>query len=121
MTQSTEPRHTPMLLIHMAGFGELRSGKPEAIDDVSLAGQGTSAHFCRVEDWKTQFGKDHISMILRAVNSHEELLEALKRLMLAFYSDAQSAPEMTVQMSWETNTQAIETAQKAITKAEGKS
>lgn len=63
--------------IHHAGFGELRSGTPEAIDDVSLAGQGTSKHFCRVEDWKQEAGKKRIQEIIRVVDCHEELHDEL--------------------------------------------
>ena len=48
-----------------------------------------------------------------------DLLAALNRLLRAFEADVEQVPSMDIVTSWETNSQAVQAARTAISKAEG--
>ena len=59
------------------------------------------------------------AFIVRACNSHYELVAALTRLLRAFESDKNVMPNCDVLTCWETNSMAIKQALDALAKAKG--
>ena len=56
----------------------------------------------------------------QAIAAAPDLLAALNRLLRAFEADVEQVPSMDIVTSWETNSQAIQAARTAISKAEGR-
>ena len=63
--------------------------------------------------------KANAAFIVRACNSHYDLVAALTRLLRAFESDKNVMPNCDVLTCWETNSMAIKQALDALAKAKG--